>query len=91
MNNRKKGSFGELLACVYLRLKGYKLLERNYLIRGGEIDIIAEKKNELIIVEVKTRKNKDFGAPEDAVVFQKKKNIIFTTKIYLKHHGIEKR
>ena len=47
------------------------------------------KKNEIVIVEVKTRKNKAFGAPEDAVGYYKKKNIIFATKIFLKHRGIE--
>lgn len=89
MNNRKKGNYGELIAVIYLRLKGYKIIKTNYLIKGGELDIIAQKKNEIVIIEVKTRKNKKFGAPEDAVGYQKKKNIIFASKIFLKHSGNE--
>ena len=43
MNNKEKGNAGELIATLYLMLKGYKILERNFLVSGGEIDIIAKK------------------------------------------------
>ena len=58
MKNKKTGNFGELLATLYLKLKGYEILERNFSVRGGEIDIIASKKNEISIIEVKTRRIK---------------------------------
>ena len=43
MNKRQKGNLGENIAELYLRLKGYKILERNFFVKGGEIDIIARK------------------------------------------------
>lgn len=91
MNNKKLGNFGELIAEYYLKLKGYKILERNFLVKGGEIDIIAEKNKTTVIVEVKTRKNLSYGDPEDAVNYYKKKNIIYAVKNYLKRSGREDR
>ena len=89
MNIGITGTKGEDMVCRFLMKEGYQVLKRNYQCRFGEIDIIAENKEYLIFVEVKTRKNKAFGAPEDAVGYYKKKNIFFATKIFLKHHGIE--
>ena len=89
VSNKKTGNFGELVATVYLCLKGYKISERNFSVKGGELDIIAEKKNTVVIVEVKTRTNTDFGAPEDADNLFKKKNIIFAAKKYLRYRGKE--
>jgi len=60
MNKKQTGNFAEFMARVYLRLKGYHILEKDYITgRGttaGEIDIIALKKNVLVFVEVKNRK-----------------------------------
>ena len=52
---RKLGNFGENVAVRFLRRKRYRILERNYIGKDGEIDIIARKKNIMIFVEVKTR------------------------------------
>ena len=52
------GYLAEFIARLYLRLKGYKIIHKNYKIPVGEIDIIAKKKNCLIFIEVKYRKNK---------------------------------
>ena len=51
------GKLGEDLACRYLQNQGYKILERNFEARQGEIDIIALDKSEIIFIEVKTRSN----------------------------------
>lgn len=51
------GNVGENAVCDYLKDKGFKILVRNYFVRGGEIDIIAENERFLIFVEVKTRKD----------------------------------
>ena len=51
---RKLGAIGEEVACKYLETKGFRVLERNYLRKWGEIDIIAEKGNLLSFIEVKT-------------------------------------
>lgn len=61
------GGIGEEFACSYLEEQGYKVLRRNYRIRGGEIDIIAKDKDTIAFVEVKTRLNHQFGLPEEAI------------------------
>jgi putative endonuclease len=58
----RTGQRGETLAALLLRLKGYKILERNYKCRQGEIDIIASRKGVLVFVEVRTR---EYGALVD--------------------------
>lgn len=55
MNNKEKGYLGEELAAEYLRSLGYEIIEQNYTVRGGEIDIIAIDDGTLVIVEVKSR------------------------------------
>ena len=61
------GKLGETIACKYLRAKGYKIIEQNFRIRGGEIDIICAKAGTLVFVEVKTRTQTLGGNPEDAI------------------------
>ena len=80
---RKTGKIGEDLACNYLQNNGYKVLERNFLCRQGEIDIIAQDKSEKVFIEVKTRTNKKYGEPADSVTNEKQKHIIKATKYYL--------
>ena len=86
MNNKQKGNAGELIATLYLILKGYTILERNFLVSGGEIDIIAKKNDEIAIIEVKTRKNDDYGTPKEAVNYYKKKHIIHATNIFIRRN-----
>ncbi|MBE7029535.1 MAG: YraN family protein [Ruminococcaceae bacterium] len=83
MKKREKGYLGESIASLYLSLKGYKILKRNYTLKGGEIDIIASKNDEIVIIEVKTRKNDNFGAPKEAVDKNKAKHIIYGAKVFL--------
>lgn len=61
------GKLGEDLAADFLKDAGYKILVRNYRVRGGETDIVAFKRGVLAFVEVKTRTTDLFGAPADAV------------------------
>jgi len=61
------GSWGEDKAAQYLQKQGYVIAERNYRSRIGEIDIIAQNDQELVFVEVKTRKSQTFGLPCEAV------------------------
>jgi len=65
MTTLSEGKYGEDLACVYLKKIGYKIIERNFRIRGGEIDIIARDGETLVFVEVKTKIGLDFGTPEE--------------------------
>lgn len=76
------GKIGEELAAKYLSKLGYKIIETNFRIRGGEIDIIALDKNTLVYIEVKTRSSHKFGTPEEAVTPWKLKFLERAAKFY---------
>jgi putative endonuclease len=61
------GKLGEDLSVEFLQKNGYAILETNWTFQKAEIDIIAQKENVLVIVEVKTRSSIDFGSPQDFV------------------------
>lgn len=69
------GKLGEDLAYNFVQNLGYRVLVRNFRIRGGEIDIIAVDGRTLVFIEVKTRSSDLFGGPEEAVNFYKLKFI----------------
>ncbi len=75
MNKREIGNFGENMACRYLTKKGVKILERNYRVRAGEIDIIGLDENILVFYEVKTRSNNIYGTPAESVNYYKQMHI----------------
>lgn len=83
MNTFASGRMGENIAKDYLVQNGYRILRRNFRSSGGEIDIIAQKDLHLAFVEVKTRKNRNFGLPSDAVDRHKIRKIIQCAKAYL--------
>ncbi len=80
---QETGKKGEAVASVFLAQKGYKILEKNYRIRGGEIDIIAKDHDVLVFIEVKTRRNKKFGDPSEAVTAFKQKQMSKAAMIYV--------
>lgn len=91
MENKKIGNAGEDLACRYLEKRGYKILKRNkHYSRFCEIDIIAEYKNTLVFVEVKTRTTNDFGTPFEAITKSKYENIKKGIQFYLQEHKFQK-
>ena len=65
--NKIKGNRAEDIAAKFLEGKGYKIVNRNYRCRYGEIDIIAEKENILAFCEVKAKTGDSFGTPEEMV------------------------
>lgn len=73
---------GEDAACEYLKKKGYTILERNFRKSYGEIDIIARLRDVLVFVEVKTRTNKHYGTPFDAVAPYKVQQIVKGANYY---------
>lgn len=83
------GVAGERIAKIYLRLKGFSILETNYESRYGEIDIIAREKNTIAFVEVKTRKSEGFGEPEEAVNIRKRRKIILCARYYIRRKRLE--
>lgn len=80
------GSLGEDFACNFLTSKGYKIIERNFRSRFGEIDIVAAKDTKLIFIEVKARRNLKFGCPEEAVTENKIRKISKTAEYYMLLH-----
>ncbi|MDD4377582.1 MAG: YraN family protein [Eubacteriales bacterium] len=88
INNRGIGNLGEEFAAKLLTLKDYKVLERNFRFNRGEIDIIAEKDDELFFIEIKTRQSEEFGLPAEAVTREKQIRIRNTARYYLlNNHG----
>jgi putative endonuclease len=83
-NNKKTGNYGEDIAVNYLISKGYTILERNFLSKYGEIDIIAEKEKTLIFVEVKCRKSNNFGSPLEAINAKKIERIVLVLENYFR-------
>jgi len=82
MDRQELGRFGENAVAYYLERKGYKILKRNYRIKGGELDIIAEKDGVIAFVEVKTRTPEPLVNGLEAITAAKKKMIIRTSEEY---------
>lgn len=76
MTNQELGAIGENMAVDYLYKNDYHIIERNYRFLKGEIDVLCEKDNKLIVVEVKTRQTAEIGEPWRAVTRSKQKQII---------------
>ena len=88
-DNLKKGRIGEQIACEYILSRGYQILERNFRLKIGEIDIIATKDNLLVIIEVKSRSNINYGYPYESVNKKKQDKIIKTALYYVKLHCLK--
>lgn len=87
--NKVVGNFGEKLAEKYLIQNGLDVLDKNFLCKQGEIDIIAKEKDELVFVEVKTRTSFKYGKPAEAVNNTKKCHIYRAAKYYLYLYRLE--
>ena len=66
---------GERLACDFLGKNGYDILETNYRCPEGEIDIIAQQEETLVFVEVRAKRSKQFGSPEESITPAKMKRL----------------
>ncbi len=85
--NQDFGNRGEDIAARYLKDQGYKIIARNFRIRGGEIDIIAVDSDVLAFIEVKTRTSNQFGTGLEAIGYRKLKALIKTAQIYKATHS----
>lgn len=81
------GILGEEHARNFLVAKGYKIRTTNYRVGKLELDIIAEKDNWLVIVEVRTRSTDIFLAPEESVNLRKIKNLVNAAESYIKRYN----
>jgi putative endonuclease len=79
-----KGKEGEKIAEEFLKKKGYSLLERNFRVKGGEIDLLMKSGSKIVAVEVKLRTTKKFGEPYESVTNRKLKRIKLALIIYLR-------
>ena len=90
METKALGDFGEERAARYLRRKGYRIVERNYRCRQGEIDIIAERREFLVFVEVKLRKDERFAEAREFVTAAKQRRILAAAQLWLAQHESER-
>ncbi len=82
------GACGEALAAEYLEGRGLKLLARNVRTKVGELDLVAKDGKTLVFVEVKTRRSRFFGAPQEAVGPRKQRQILRAALWYLATQGL---
>lgn len=82
------GKIGEDFAAKLIESNGYEIIARNFRTRLGEIDIIAQNKEFIVFVEVKTRKENSFSTPLEAVDVRKQKKIIFAAEEYLQNISV---
>lgn len=81
--NLQTGKIGEEIAKNYLEKQGYKILEQNFKTKYAEIDLVAEKDKELIIVEVRTKRGDLFGTPEDSLDKRKLRKLWLNAQGYV--------
>ena len=84
------GAWGESLAAEFLLKKRYRVVASQYRCRFGEIDLIACDKKHIVFVEVKLRKNTDYGGACEAVTFSKQQKIIKTALQWLAHNDCDR-
>lgn len=92
MSARQKGSkqdlgkLGEIFAVKLLKANNYKIIDRNFRTKFGEIDVVAIDNDTLCFVEVKTRWGRKYGSPEEAVTFRKIARIKKAASLYIKKY-----
>ncbi|MBI4307574.1 MAG: YraN family protein [Chloroflexi bacterium] len=81
------GSWGERVARAHLERRGYRIREMNYRCPYGEIDIVAEHGDWLVFVEVRTRRSRSFGTPEESVTARKAEHLRSAVEHYCQNHA----
>lgn len=89
MQKKELGKKGEEIAIRFLKKNGYKIIERNYVCKVGEMDIIAREKDTLVFIEVKTRTSMAFGPPQLAVNSTKQMQLSKVALYFLKEKELE--
>ncbi|EKD32889.1 MAG: hypothetical protein ACD_76C00122G0005 [uncultured bacterium] len=89
MNRMQTGRLGEQLAEEFLCKKGMQIIGRRFRVRGGEIDLVAKDGDEIVFVEVKTRRGNAFGYPEQSVDSRKLLRMdIAAQQFFIQHEDI---
>lgn len=88
-DRKRLGAWGESVAATYLEAHGYRLVQRNWRCAYGEMDIVAQQGEMLVFVEVKTRRGRGQGTPEDGVTPQKAERLLTVAQAYLLAHDLD--
>ncbi len=88
-NRQSLGQRGEDLAADKLITLGYAIVERNFRCTAGEIDIVARRGDLWAFVEVRTRRSRTYGTPEESITGRKRAHLIASAQSYLQAHSIE--
>lgn len=86
VRSRRLGNFGERVAASHLEAKGYNILERNWSTREGEIDLIASRGPDLVFVEVRSRRGRTMGTPEESITGRKATHVRAAAAAYSQQH-----
>jgi putative endonuclease len=78
------GRRGEEIAAAFLLAKGFRVIGRNWRCRGGEIDLIVERRGEIRFIEVKLRRTKEFGHPEESITPTKIRHLSIAIEMWLR-------
>ena len=89
--SRASGLSSENLAAEWLAERGFHILERNFTVKGGEIDLVCDDAGTLVFVEVRARKSNDFGSPVETISATKRRRLILAAKLYLLQRNIVER
>ena len=81
------GKLGEEMAGRFLRERGYQILTTNYRCPKGEVDIVAKDGEEVVFVEVRTRRSQGFGTPQESLTGPKVRRLVATCQDYLQGYG----
>ena len=82
-DRQKLGRWGESVAARHLEAKGYEIVAHNWRCRQGEIDLVARAGEEWVFVEVKTRRGRDLGTPEEGLTTHKSRKLLELGQLYL--------
>lgn len=86
---QRLGDFGESAAAAYLTRLGYTILAHQWRCSSGEVDLIARLDEQLVFVEVRTRRGTVYGSPEESITSVKQQRMIAVACTYLQAHGLE--
>jgi putative endonuclease len=85
--SRALGAVAEARAAQFLQRKGYRIIERNWCCRGGEIDLVCEDGGTIVFVEVRARRDDRHGAPVETVRDLKRRRLVRAAELYLAASG----
>ncbi|MGM1019981.1 MAG: YraN family protein [Bacillota bacterium] len=86
---KAKGALGEQAAASFLENLGYRIIERNWRCRSGEMDLIAAQHDILVFIEVRSRSSSNYGTPAESITARKITQVRQTAAVYLHMNGIE--